>query len=65
VTHATAIIGAAFIFVIVFFLLGLVVTRAFDGQDRIMLPGMVIVFIVAFVAAASSYRATIKRAKRR
>jgi amino acid transporter len=64
VTHATAIIGAIFIFVVVFLFFDFIATR-FEGKEWLLLLATVVAALVAFAAAASSYRATIKRAKGR
>jgi hypothetical protein len=61
VTRVTAIIGAVFVFAVVFFVLDFFVGR-FDGNNWIIGTGMAISAVLAFVAAATSYRATMKRA---
>jgi len=53
------------VFIVLFFIPGFVVSRAFDGQPMAQICGQIAIAILATAAAVSSYRATMKRAKKR
>jgi len=61
VVRTTAIVGAIFVFAVVFFMLGFVVNRMFDDQDTALAGGFIAVLLIALVAGISSYRATMKK----
>ena len=60
--RVTAILGAVFVFAVVFLFLDFLVTR-FEGNNWIIATGMAISAVLASIAATSSYRATMRRDK--
>lgn len=64
VTRITAILGATFIFVVVFLVVDFFAMRMVDGlPDAVVVLAIVLSAIIALVPALSSYRSTIRRAR--
>jgi divalent metal cation (Fe/Co/Zn/Cd) transporter len=61
----TAIVGAIVVFAGISIVLGLIVNRMFDGEDVAQICGAIAVEIFAIAASFSSYRATMRRGKKR
>jgi hypothetical protein len=61
--RVTAIVGAVFIFFVVYILVGFFAIRMFEGS-RLEWAGVAITVVVASLAALGSYKASMRRSRK-